>query len=342
MATEKPFKLDKKLLDDAFKALDVFDEHGWDEGFKFLEEVKEKKERRKEIEESTGTYKKIKEKEYQIKEDEEINSEIGLAQSVGNAIVSGLIKIPYGWGTLTTEIQDAFSDDVPLDETKTAQLNKWFESTVLGEMMKYSEEKARATGAGRITEFLVQMYGNWKAVGKPVMNLTEKGWNVANKMIDTFKNGRYVKVTKGKELYKAAKKANDLNKAGGKAKKWVAVAVGGGAAGSLVADYEDVGTFGDLFFEPGHYSAMDRVKKESSSDDAMRMLMNRLKLGGEMAFPIAPIFYGTGVFAKHVAKFGRTWRSATEPLNDSPTSIYSKRFVHEAISLKIFSNKFKD
>ena len=24
-----------------------------------------------------------------------------------------------------------------------------------------------------------------------------------------------------------------------------------------------------------------------------------------MAFPIAPIFYGTGVFAKHVAKFGK-------------------------------------
>jgi hypothetical protein len=111
MATEKPFKFDKELLDDAFKALDVFDEHGWDEGFKFLEEAKEKKERRKEIEESTGTYKKIKEKEYQIKEDEEINSEIGLAQSVGNAIVSGLIKIPYGWGTLTTEIQDALGDD---------------------------------------------------------------------------------------------------------------------------------------------------------------------------------------------------------------------------------------
>ena len=309
MATEnKLFKFDdddKKLLNDAFKALDVFDEHGWDEAFKFLEEAKEKKERRKEIKESTGTYKIIKQKEYDIKEDEEINSEIGLTTSVGNAIISGLIKIPYGWTTLTTEIQDVLGDDVPLDETKTAQLNKWFESTVLGEMMKYSEEKARATGAGRITEFLVQMYGNWKVLGKPIMNFTEKGWNVANKMIDTFKNGRYVKVTKGNELYKAAKKANELNQAGGKAKKWVAVAIGGGAAGALIADYEDVGTFGDLFFQEGHYSAMDRVQKESSSDDAMRKLMNRLKLGGEMAFPIAPIFYGAGVFAKHVAKFGK-------------------------------------
>ena len=106
--------LDKELLDDAFKAIDIFDEHGWDKGFEFLDEAKQKKERRKEISESSGQYKLIKQKEYDIQEEEEINSEIGLATSVGNAIISGVIKIPYGWGTLTTEIQDAFRDDVPL------------------------------------------------------------------------------------------------------------------------------------------------------------------------------------------------------------------------------------
>ena len=41
--------------------------------------------------------------------------------------------------------------------------------------MQYSEEKARATGAGRITEFLVQMYGNWKAAGKPLMKFEHGG-----------------------------------------------------------------------------------------------------------------------------------------------------------------------
>ena len=105
MPTDKRF--DKELLDDAFKALDIFSEHGWDKGQEFLEEAKEKKKRRKEIEESTGTYKKIKEKEYDIYEQEEINQEVGLATSVGNAIISGGIKIPYGWATLTTEIRDA-------------------------------------------------------------------------------------------------------------------------------------------------------------------------------------------------------------------------------------------
>ena len=40
--------IDKELLDDAFKALDVFREEGWEKGFDFLEEAKEKKRRRKE------------------------------------------------------------------------------------------------------------------------------------------------------------------------------------------------------------------------------------------------------------------------------------------------------
>ena len=54
MATENKW-LDKELLDDAFKAIDIFNEEGWDKGFEFLEEAKQKKERRKEIDESSGT-----------------------------------------------------------------------------------------------------------------------------------------------------------------------------------------------------------------------------------------------------------------------------------------------
>ena len=90
--------IDKELLDDAFKAIDIFDEHGWDKGFEFLDEAKEKKKRRQEISESSGEYKLIKQKEYDIQEEEEINSEIGLATSVGNAIISGVIKIPLWLG----------------------------------------------------------------------------------------------------------------------------------------------------------------------------------------------------------------------------------------------------
>ena len=53
--------LDKELLDDAFKALDIFNEEGWEKGFDFLDEAKEKKERRKE-KKKRKTRKKKKEK----------------------------------------------------------------------------------------------------------------------------------------------------------------------------------------------------------------------------------------------------------------------------------------
>ena len=39
--------IDKELLDDAFKAVDIFNEEGWEKGFDFLDVAKEKKERRR-------------------------------------------------------------------------------------------------------------------------------------------------------------------------------------------------------------------------------------------------------------------------------------------------------
>ena len=39
--------LDKELLDDAFKALDVFSEDGWDKAEEFLDEAKQKKGKKK-------------------------------------------------------------------------------------------------------------------------------------------------------------------------------------------------------------------------------------------------------------------------------------------------------
>ena len=240
----------------------------------------------------------------------EENNEVSLSESVSNSIISGLIKIPYGWAQLTAEIKDAVGPDVEMDQTNVAKLDAWFDQTVVGELMKYSEEKARATGAGRITEFLTSMYGNWKAVGKPIMKfiddplvLKKKGKEIADKLIDAKKNGRYIS-SNNRNLKNAADKVKELN-FGKRVKKWTAVAIGGGVSGGLIADADDVGTFGDWLFEPGHYSSMDRTKKDTSSDDAYRKLMNRLKLGGEMAFPIAPFFYGAGKFGKWAAQNGK-------------------------------------
>ena len=86
---------------------------------------------------------------------------------------------------------DAVGDDVPLDQTNVAKLDAWFDQTVIGELMNYSEEKARATGAGRITEFLTSMYGNWKAAGKPLAKfiddptiIKKKAKNITDKLIN--------------------------------------------------------------------------------------------------------------------------------------------------------------
>jgi hypothetical protein len=305
----------KKKLDAAFDAVDFFNPNiqtTLDKIEAYKEKEKKLKQAETDIEElpkgSPGFKKASIDKT--LIESAEDNNEVSLSTSVSNAVLSGLIKIPYGWAQLTAEIKDAIGDDVPIDQTNVAKLDAWFDQTVVGEMMKYSEEKARATGAGRITEFLVSMYGNWRAAGKPLMKfiddpliLKKKGKEIANKLIDAKKNGRYISPN-NRNLKNAADKAKELN-FGKRVKKWGAIAVGGGVTGALVSDTEDIGTWGDWLFEPGHYSALDRTKKETSSDDAIRKLTNRLKLGGEMAFPISPFFYGIGKFGKWASKYGK-------------------------------------
>jgi len=305
----------KKKLDHAFDAVDLFNPNiqtTLDKIEAYKEKEKKLKAAETDIEQlpkGSEGYKKAS-LDKTIIEQAEDNNEVSLSTSVSNAIVSGAIKIPYGWAQLTAEIKDAIGDDVPVDQTNVAKLDAWFDQTVIGEVMKYSEEKARATGAGRITEFLTSMYGNWRAAGKPVMKfiddpliLKKKGKEIADKLIDAKKNGRYIS-SNNRNLKNAAEKVKELN-FGKRAKKWAAVAVGGGVTGALVTDTEDIGTWGDWLFEPGHYSALDRTKKETSSDDAIRKLQNRLKLGGEMAFPIAPIFYGIGRFGKWASAHGK-------------------------------------
>ena len=323
---DKKKTLTEQLNDPAFKAiggLNIFDMPvSPSDALKRIKEAEEKEKKDKEIEDALkkapdNILLQSEKEKRNIIDEAEGNNEVSLGESVSNAVVSGLIKIPYGWAQLTAEIKDAIGDDVPLEETNIAKLDAWFDQTVVGELMKYSEEKARATGAGRITEFLTSMYGNWKAVGKPIMKfiddpliLKKKGKEIADKLIDAKKNGRYIS-SNSKNLKNAAEKVKELNFAK-RAKKWTAIAVGGGVTGGLIADAEDIGTWGDWLFEPGHYSSMDRVKKDTSTDDAYRKLMNRLKLGGEMAFPIAPFFYGTGKFAKWAAAHGKNAAYSTK------------------------------
>ncbi len=311
---EKKKTFIEQLEEPEFKALGGLDFLSIDlspsKTFKKITEAKKDEEQKQLLEElpkGSPGYTKIKDET--ILKQAEDNNEVNLAESVSNAIISGTINIPYGWAQVTAEIMDAIGDDVPVDQTNLAKLDAWFDKTVIGQLQNYSEEKAKATGAGRIAEFLTNMYGNWRAAGKPLAKFIDnptaifkKSKEISNKMVDAAKNGRYIR-SNSKNLKKTADKVKELN-FGKKVRQWTGIAVGGGVAGGIVADADDIGTWGDWLFEPGHYSSMDRVKKDTSSDDALRKLQNRLKLGGEMAFPIAPFFYGVGKFGKFASKYG--------------------------------------
>jgi len=96
-----------------------------------------------------------------------------------------------------------------------------------------------------------------------------------------------------------AKDVEKWNKLSGK-QKFVGLFVGGGVAGGVIYDAENIGTFGDIFFEPGELTALDRDQKGTARDDAMRMLYNKLKFSGEMGFPIIPAVVGAGKVGKSI------------------------------------------
>ena len=315
---DKKKSLKEQLEDIDFKSiggLNIFDTPvSVSDTLRRIEEGREKEKIKQETEEALSLYPEGSKGFAEAAKDKTIidaeeNNEVSLGESVSNAIVSGAIKIPYGWAQLTAEIKDAIGDDVPVDQTNLAKLDAWFDSTVMGELMNYSEEKARATGSGRVVEFLTSIYGNYKLAGKPIMkaiqdpsSIKRTADGIVDKLIKAKKNGRYIS-SNSKNLKKTADKVKELN-FGKRVKNWTGIAVGGGVTGGLIADNEDIGTWGDWLFEEGHYSSLDRTKKENSSDDALRMLKNRLKFGGEMAFPITPFFFGIGKFGKFASKYG--------------------------------------
>jgi hypothetical protein len=235
-------------------------------------------------------------------------NEISTGESVANAVVSGLIKIPQGFVNFGTLIYDAFQEEgIPVSKSLTAKVNNKFENSVLGVIANQAEDKARETAAGKITEAIIQLYGAGKIAQKTavpaVTKLTQKSRQLADKLVGKIKKDRYVKTTNNKNLYNVKKKVDQLNKASG-FDKFVGVTVGGGlGAGAVVMKAEDIGTFGDIF--ESLPTTLDREEKKSSSEDAARQLINKLKFGAELGFPILPFFYGAGLAGKAIATRGK-------------------------------------
>ncbi len=230
--------------------------------------------------------------------------ETGQLESITHGIISGAIKIPYGFMNLGAMLIDlANKENLPVNQSAVAQLDRWFEQTYFGNLMKYSEEKARDNALGKLTEVIVQMYGGWKAVGTTGVKVTDKAQKIFNKAYDAVKNGKYVRTAKNTNLSRGLKDVRKFNNLSRK-QKFISIAVGGGLAGSVVYDAENIGTFGDLAvdlgFESGEITALDRKKKSTAKDEATRMLWNKLKFAGEMGFPIVPAIWGLGKVGKSI------------------------------------------
>ena len=227
-------------------------------------------------------------------------NEVGVTESLVAAIGSGGIKIPKGFINLGAMLMDLGAEEgLPVDQSNVARLENWWDKTMFGMIEKKLDSKAKETSIGRITEAIVQLYGGWKIVGAQGVKVTDKAFEMYNKATSSIKKGKYLRTAGNKEGYKLAKEVEKWNKLSGK-QKFVGLFVGGGAAGGVVYDAENIGTFGDIFFDEGELTALDRDKKRTAKDDAMRMLYNKLKFAGEMGFPIIPAVVGAGKVGKSI------------------------------------------
>ena len=232
-------------------------------------------------------------------------SEVGVSESIGHAIAGNVIAIPYGFVNMTAMLIDmAAEDNLKVDQGAVARLENWFDQTYFGAGMKFNKAQAKETGLGRLTDVILQLYGSYKTAGKLGININKKASVMFNKALDHVRKGRYVRTAGNKGAYELAKKTKQLNTLT-KTQKYTGYLISGGLVGGATYDSENIGTFGDIFFDEGELTAMDREKKSTAREDAWRMFYNKLKLGGELGFPIVPTVVAGGKVAKLIATQGK-------------------------------------
>lgn len=210
----------------------------------------------------------------------EKNNESSFFASIGAGLVSGLIKTVEGVVSLGAELVD-----LGADSNVAGDVEKFFDK------INVFEDTAQSRLSGKLTETLLQ-------IGIPGGAGFRLGTKLADKAIKAKKAGTYANF-KSPSVMKGAETANRLNKKAGLQR--FAAGVAGGAAGeTLVADTEDIGTFGDFFDGP---TALDR-DRETGRDEAVRKLLNRLKFGSESVI-ITPFVYGAGTAGKALAQRGK-------------------------------------
>ena len=225
-------------------------------------------------------------------------------------VIDGTIKIPYGVVSLTAEIADALrEDDVPVDKGYVGKLEKYFADSVLGRIQQGAEDVVKETAIGKLTSALTQLYAFGRAGASATVKASEKAKQIYNKWSLAAKANKVAKASPN--ATKAALRAKELNKLTG-LQKFAAVTVGGATGSAMVADVEDIGTWGDLFGGP---SELDRELAPSAEEDATRRLWNRFKFGVEGGVVSVPIAYGINRVAKRIAEAGKNLKYSDDKLD---------------------------
>jgi len=234
----------------------------------------------------------------------------GIFTAFAAGIIDGTIKIPYGLVNITAEIADALREDgVEADAGYVAQLEKYFSNSVLGKIQQGAEDVVKESAIGKLTSALTQLYSFGKVGADITVKASTKAKQIYNKFATAAKANKVAKARP--DAVKAGLKAKDLNKLSGK-QKFAAVTLGGSGGASLVADVEDIGTWGDWLGGP---SALDREEREEADDDAMRKLYNRFKFFGEGALVSVPITYGVNKIAKRISEAGTNLKYSEDKLD---------------------------
>ena len=212
----------------------------------------------------------------------ELNSESSIFSSVAAGFASGLLKTVEGVVSLGAELID-----LGADSNTAASVEQFFDD------INIFEDTAQDRVAGKLVEVFTQ-------IGIPGTAGFKAATKLADKAIKAKKAGNYVN-PRSKALQDSMKQTQSLNdRIPDGTKRFVAGIFGGATGETLVADVEDIGTFGDFFDGP---TAIDD-SETTGREEAGRRLLNRLKFGTESIF-ITPFVYGVGAGGKALAKRGK-------------------------------------
>ncbi len=212
----------------------------------------------------------------------EFNNNSSIFSSVAAGFASGVLKTVEGVVSLGAELID-----LGADTNKAAEVEQFFDD------INIFEDTAQDRVAGKLVEVFTQ-------IGIPGGAGFKAATKLADKAIKAKKAGNYAN-PRAKSIQDGMKTAQSLNdRIPGKTKRFAAGVFGGAAGETLVADVEDIGTFGDFFDGPTAIDDRESVGRE----EAGRRILNRLKFGTESIF-ITPFVYGVGAGGKALAKRGK-------------------------------------